>query len=322
MPRVQLPETVASAPFTFSTGVEAGLGRGRLRGPDLERPTRALRSPVALGDVRARAAAFALVLPSDGAFSHVTAAQLWGLPLPRELEQQVALDVMRNSDRGPVRRAGCIGHRGLERRTTDLVAGVEAVDLADTWCDLGEVLDRGLDVDDLVVMGDVVVRRLGTNGRARLESALDQRRRPRGKAALQSALVLVRAGSRSPMETRVRLVFLAAGFPEPRLNAAVRDQAGGWLLEGDLVWEKERVVGEYQGEQHAALRQRAVDAQRRHLAEDAGWTVLEIFHEDVVRPARRHTLLQRFARALGLPAEGVPVLEQPSGSSSGRHGIP
>ena len=39
------------------------------------------------------------------------------------------------------------------------VYGVRVTDLADTWVDLGEVMSRGLDVDDLVIAGDVVANR-------------------------------------------------------------------------------------------------------------------------------------------------------------------
>ena len=52
------------------------------------------------------------------------------------------------------------------------------------------------------------------------------------------------------METRTRLMFVKAGIPEPRLNAAVRDADGEWLLTGDLVWDEKRVVAEYQGSTH------------------------------------------------------------------------
>ena len=111
---------------------------------------------------------------------------------------------------------------------------------------------------------------------------------------------LVRVGSRSPMETRSRLMFHRAGFPEPQLNSDVFDAHGGWLLEGDLVWHQHRVIGEYQGADHADRKRRSADSFRIGLAEDEDYTVIEIFAEDVFRPARRCTLLHRFARAMDL----------------------
>ena len=256
-------------------------------------------------------------MPGDAAFSHVTAARLLTLPLPTSLEAQEALDVMRPTHVAQVRRRGCHGHRGLERREVVDVAGLRVVGPADTWVDLGEVAGRGLGVDDLVVVGDVVATRLDTEaalavepwdgptaglgvGVATLGLALDRRTRPRGKLLLGQALPLVRVGSRSPMETRARLMFRRAGFPEPELNAVVRDAHGGWLLEGDLVWRAQRVIGEYQGYDHASIRRRSADAARASGAESEGWRVLEIFAEDVFGGARRRACLTRFARAMRL----------------------
>ena len=102
------------------------------------------------------------------------------------------------------------------------------------------------------------------------------------------------------METRARLMFWRAGFPEPEVNAEVLDSAGGWLLEGDLVWREQRVIGEYQGADHGSIKRRSADSSRASSAEDHGYRVLEIFAEDVFGPARRRACLTRFARALGL----------------------
>ena len=78
-------------------------------------------------------------------------------------------------------------------------------------------------------------------------------------------------------------MFHRAGFPEPELNAVVRDAHGGWLLEGDLVWRKQRVIGEYQGSDHASIRRRSADSSRATGAEAEGYRVLEIYAEDVYR---------------------------------------
>jgi hypothetical protein len=189
----------------------------------------------------------------------------------------------------------------------------------DTWVDLGEVLDRGLSRDDLVMVGDEVATRLAGQpdpgsdlpdwsiGPTLLRQALSRRVRPRGGVVLGSALELVRAPVRSPMETRARLMFVRAGFPEPMVNRDVHGRDGQWLLEGDLVWEAQRVVGEYQGRDHASIRQRSYDADRRAVADDEDWTVLEIYAADVYQPGRRIACLLRFARALGLDPLGLTI---------------
>lgn len=311
------PEVLATRPFTVAQGRNAGLRPADLRTARVHAPTRGVRTASIPSSLRERAAAFALGMPEDTAFSHVTAAALLGLPLPGPLEVQVMLDVMRPTSVAQVRRRGCHGHRGLERREVLDVGGLRVVGPADTWCDLGEVARRGLSVDDLVVLGDAVATRLEAqlreepcrgspvavetspgSGPAFLATRLGVRVRPRGKVALEEALALVRVGARSPMETRARLMFHRAGFPEPELNAAVRDAHGGWLLEGDLVWREQLVVGEYQGADHASIRRRSADGSRASAAEDHGYRVIEIFAEDVFGGARRRACLRRFARAL------------------------
>jgi len=262
-----------------------------------------------------RAAVFALALPRDAAFSHVTAARLWSLPLPGHLESEGRdLDVMRPTARGLVRRAGCHGHRGLESRSVECVDGLAVTSMVDTWADLAALGPEAPGVDDLVVCGDAVLWRLATSAGRRpawadpavLHHAVAERAGARGARALGAAVALVRPGARSPMETRTRLMFHRAGFPEPELNATVVG-SGGWLLEGDLVWRESRVIAEYQGAVHADIRRRSEDAQRRGLAEDEGWTVVEVFAPDVFRAARRVTLLLRTARALGLDRRSLRI---------------
>lgn len=219
---------------------------------------------------------------------------------------------------GPVRRDGCIGHRGLERRrVVQHPSGVAVTSLADTWVDLGEVLDRGLGLDDLVVAGDVVARLLDKalgegNGVPLMRATLDARVRPRGKIMLGQALALVSPRAKSPMETRARLMFHRGGLPIPELNVAVEFEDGdgngaGWMLEGDFVWRGQRVVGEYQGKHHGDIGQRAVDVARRHLAEDEGWTFVEIFARDVYTRPKRIAMLRRLGRALGVPESDLDL---------------
>ncbi|MBM6402405.1 hypothetical protein [Phycicoccus sonneratiae] len=300
MARPPLPVELAAGPFTVARARAAGLRACDLRGRGLHRPTHAVRvlaEPFTVGD---RAAAWSAGLPADAVFSHRTAAVLLGLPLPAPLESDPVLDVMRPSDRTPTRRRGCRGHRGLETRRVVLVDGLRVTSPEDTWCDLGDLVGHGLDVDDLVVVADAVLARSGRDAIGTLRATLDARVRPRGASALAQALGLARPGVRSPRESRARLMFVRAGFPEPEVNAVVTDRAGGWLLEGDLVWREQRVVGEYQGAVHASRRRRSADAHRSGLARDEGWTLLELWSEDLDAGPRRRTTLLRFARALGL----------------------
>lgn len=315
MDQLWLPSHLRGRAFTVTSARDAGVSFRRLRAPHLLAPTRSVRVAELPTTSMERAAAFRLALPPDIAFSHVTAAQLWGLSLPSSVERQEALDVMRATSAAQVRRSGCVAHRGLQIRERVSLRRLPVTGLADTWVDLGEVLERDIGLDDLVVLGDEVATRLigppapgeRPGDPVAVAAALDtltrtlaSRVRPRGKEVLRRALELVRAPVRSPMETRARLMFVRAGFPEPAVNHPVHGRDGQWLLEGDLVWEEQQVVGEYQGRDHGSIRQRSYDADRATVAGDDGWRVLEIFADDVYRPARRTACLRRFARELGL----------------------
>jgi hypothetical protein len=233
-----------------------------------------------------------VALPPDVAFSHLTSARLWGLPLPRELEDG-PIDVMRATSVPRVRRRGCVGRRGLESRVSVVHGGLHLTSLEDTWCDLGETLE----LDDLVVVGDAVARRLGAV--TPLGEALHRRVRPRGAVALRSALGLIRVGSDSPMESRSRLVFHRAGLPEPELNAVITHPGGGFLCRADFVWRKRRVLAEYQGSNHfESFRRGDDDISRRLLLEDDGWKYVEMTQRDYYNPARQAALVGRLTAYL------------------------
>jgi hypothetical protein len=292
MARVPIPDDLQRRAFTVAEGRAAGMGAGRLAGPDLSRPTHGVRTATAPESFRDRVVATRVALPSDVVFSHLTAARLWGLPLPSELEDG-PIEVMRATSAARIRRRGCLGRRGLESRVTSACQGLPATSLADTWCDLGEALG----VDDLVVVGDAAVRRLADVGP--LRDALGRRVRPRGAVALKEALALVRVGSDSPMESRCRLVFHRAGLPEPELNAVISHRGGGFLCRSDFVWRERRVIGEYQGGDHfGSIRRGDDDISRRLLVEDDGWKYVEMTKYDYYNPARRAGLVARLAAYL------------------------
>lgn len=275
-----------------------------------------------------RARATALVLPEGSGYSHSTAASAHGLPLPHRHEAQDDLHVITASSLTHRRRPGWVGHSGAERRRFVTVDGMPVTDLVDTWIDLGAWAvgrRRTLSVDDLVVLGDEVVNRLIADdvvgaGRSRLghpQRHLDPLvvdpvlaylrgrlcdripRKLRGRTALEAALPLIRAGVRSPQETRTRLLFVRHGFPEPRVNVHLHARdGGGWLAEGDLVWEEERTVVEYQGGDHAQRSRRSADSSRITVLREEDWDVHEVWAEDLAPGARRDGLLQRVRASL------------------------
>ncbi|MGB8383862.1 MAG: DUF559 domain-containing protein [Dermatophilaceae bacterium] len=235
-----------------------------------------------------------MVLPVPWAYSHETAAELLGLPIPRSWQPGVALDVVRPTQSAPVRRSGLRGRRGLESRAVLHLHGVPVTDPVDTWCDLATCLG----LTDLVVAGDAVMNRLaGTS--AVLADAVTDRRGHRGARVLAQALPLLRVGSGSPMETRARLAFRDGGLPEPELNADILDEHGDWVARADFVWRAARLVVEYEGDIHRTdRRQWLMDVARTQLLEDLGWRVLRITARDLSTPELARAMARRICRAL------------------------
>lgn len=102
----------------------------------------------------------------------------------------------------------------------------------------------------------------------------------RGLKQLRAMLPLVDGGAASPQESRLRLLFLDAGFPTPRTQiqtfAGIRP-----LRKLDMGWEDFKVAAEYDGEQHQTNRYQYVkDLRVLPQIERQGWTVLRVIKED------------------------------------------
>lgn len=273
---------------------------GALRHPDLARPTRGLRVTDTLECVDARATAVAKVLEGEWAFSHVTAARLLGLPVPRRWTVGEPLHVMVPTKGCRPRRPGVAGHRGLELRSVRYAGRWPVVHPAQMWADLA-ALDRrfgSFTVDDLVVVADAIVAAWPAL-RSELAAEVDRRKGARGIRRLREALTLVRIGSASAMESRARLRFVRAGLPEPELNQDVYDEAGEWLGRADLLWRRQRVIVEYEGDQHRTDRlQWQRDIVRVRRLEAAGWRVIRMSAQDLTDRARWAQLVSLLGRLL------------------------
>lgn len=290
-----LPPDLLGEAFTVSRGREQGLTPTRLRAKDLAVPTSGIRSASACTDLSARTAAFARALPPDVAFSHLTAARLLGLPTPGAWKATEPFDVMRHTRRPPIARAGCRTHRGLEYRFVSVVDGLRVVHALDTWCDLACTLR----LDDLVAVADVLLLPPFGLRPSDLARAAADRAGDRGVRALREAASLARAGSASPWESKARVAFHRAGLPEPELNADILDNHGQFLARGDFVWRRQRVVGEYDGDQHRTDRSRwQYERERRAGLEDSGWTYVELTSLSLTSRQHREALMARLRRVL------------------------
>ncbi|MFC0675154.1 hypothetical protein [Brachybacterium hainanense] len=159
---------------------------------------------------------------------------------------------------------------------------------ARTWRDLAGDLSHA----ELVSFGDHLVRvpRPGLEGRSSPWSTPPELREQctgRDGARLLAAWEEVRIGADSPMETRLRRAFLAAGLPEPVLNQPLIGIDGEILHSPDFQWPAWRVCGEYDGRTHAEPKQVERDIDRALRVGAAGWEELRFAARDAASGCRR-----------------------------------
>lgn len=295
MPRkVPIPARLRGSAFRTADAGFHETTRGRLRGADVEHPFRGI-STVYL-DVTSTyglCLAFEPLLGGGQLFSHTTAARLYGMPLPGIAGESgfVADDgivhVAVLGEQSRPRRRGVVSH-GLTAADVDgdLVLGLPVVSACDTWCHLAAKLTR----EDLVAVGDFLIsgRRI-TGGREPplatledLERAVHKHAGRRGARSLRWALLRLRTDVDSRPESRLRLLLVAAGLPEPLVNQPVLVDAGRRTVHPDLSYPRLQIAFEYEGDGHRTDKRRfRQDIARRELYESAGHRVIRVTADDV-----------------------------------------
>ena len=245
--------------------------------------SRGVRLPVlGIGSERSRWEAAHLPLRAESVLSHSTAARIHGLPLPWRLQERGAAHVTTPRTVPRPRRRDIVTHHAfLPDTDVCVVDGLRLTTPARTYVDMAAVVS----FDDLVALGDVVLRRYPVTpevllGVARARSTFPGRRR-----AITATGWLDPAAD-SPRESHLRVLLRRARLPRPEVNGVITDEHGGFLARADLVFRRERVIVEYDGEVHASMQQRAKDAARRALLREHGWIVVEVVGDDMRYPDR------------------------------------
>lgn len=102
---------------------------------------------------------------------------------------------------------------------------------------------------------------------------------------LERALRLARVGSESPRESKLRLLLVRSGLPEPELNADLFDRRGTFLARLDMSYPQWKVAVEYDGRQHASdPRQFEKDADRWEGIRREGWRLVRILNHHMQGP--------------------------------------
>lgn len=245
--------------------------------------SRGVRLPAEAADLDfARWAAAQLPLRPDTVLSHTTACQIARLPVPLSVEQARLIHITTPRSHPRARRRDITTHHAqLPDQDVMTIWGYRVTTPARTFVDMAALLS----FDHLVALGDVVLALHHVDVKALEDVTLRRGRYPgRGKAV--KALGWLDARAESPPESRLRVMLRRAGLPKPDVNGEIRDAQGRFVARGDLVFWRERVVVEYDGEVHASMEARARDADRRARLRAAGWIVIEIVGADMHDPAR------------------------------------
>ena len=106
------------------------------------------------------------------------------------------------------------------------------------------------------------------------------------------------------MESRLRMLLVLAGLPEPVVNHIEYTDDGRWLRRFDLSYPEHRLAIEYDGRQHAeSTRQWQRDVERREGLDQDGWRLVVVLSRGVNgRPRETLDRVVAAMRACGMPA--------------------
>ncbi len=227
---------------------------------------------------------------------HLTAARLYGLPLPSHLADS-RVYVATPSRNLRINRPGLVVSRptSLATEWIDLLR-FPLVTIPRVVASLAPLLS----LDELVTLGDAAVGRQAsgpyiTIGRLRADT--DKLPRVPQRRKVRKALARVRRTVDSPKETWLRLWLIDHDFPEPIVHPAVYSPIDDYVLHPDLGYPELRIAIEYEGDHHrSSPEQYAHDIRRRELFEAEGWVLLRVAkRSDMDSFARRlrHLMTER-----------------------------
>lgn len=287
-----LPRELAGRPFSTRAALIHGVSPVRLAARDLERPFHGVNTPPGWDDLRERCQAYATRMLDGQAFSHRTAALLYGMPIP-DCSPGEPLHVSVTVPRTPPRARGVNGH-SLRTMQVGVIDGMAVCTPARVWVQLATTSGP----EELVAIGDHIVggrRRPALAGIDELVEAAGRVRTVKGAAALHWAAPRIRFGTDSRPESLLRLAVIDAGFSEPLVNPGV-SLPDGTVVHPDLVFPDRRILLEYEGDGHrtdAVQWQRDIHRYERMVS--AGWSVIRVTSRDLFRD--RAALMDRIRAA-------------------------
>lgn len=271
--RTTPPSFDTRRPFSRSDALANGISLRQLRGPRFTRlfQDRYIDAAVRVTH-RLRCQAVLDLLEHEAHISHHSAATLWKLWVPDD--PLIHVSVRKREHRRP--RRGVAVHLAQRSAVVVTLRGLRVSDPCQVFLDMA----RFLNLVDLVVLGDSIVAR----GLATPADLIRAAGRWRGYGAIgaRRAASLVRAGVESPMETRLRLLIVLAGLPEPRIAQSIVRPDGRRRIRFDLCYPGLRIAIEYDGRHHAqSTEQWTHDLERREDLDTLRWRLVVVTSEGI-----------------------------------------
>ncbi len=261
-------------PFLVSDAKAMGLHPREFRGSRFRRLFKGVRidcdtplTPLILGE------GALLIHPKRAFISHRTAAAIHGATAPAN-HADVDVSVTKKANRRFT--SGIRPHLARDADDVTTIKGVRVSSACRTFAELARVLSPV----DLVVVGDRLVK-LGRCTPRQLTAYCQSWTGYFRRKAIYCAS-LVRAGVDSPMETRLRLLIILAGLPEPTVNFKLRRADGSVRRRFDLSYPSVHLIIEYDGRQHAEdPEQWQIDIDRREELDDEHWRLLIVTRKGI-----------------------------------------
>lgn len=302
MPRRTLPARAFDPrlPFTRAEALAAGLTDVQLAGARYQQVFRGVHLDAAVAPTLVlRSLAALTIAPKGAVVTHHTAARLWGGVPPDSSDIHLT---MPHSNRPKV--VGIRPHRVKTMPPSVRRRGLPVTSPERTFLDLG----RWSDLVDLVVLGDALVR-AGVTTPGRLRAAAAEWNGTHRHLVRQAAS-WVRDGVDSPMESRLRMLIVLAGLPEPVVNFEVVDVDGRVEYRIDLSFPDQRVGIEFDGRHHIEREgQWEGDLLRREDLESRDWKFVVVVGSQLY--GEPGAVLARIEAALRSRGVRIPTARSP-----------
>jgi hypothetical protein len=260
-PKTFVPDALLAGPFHHNWAASAGLTPNQLRSKCWRRLFRnvSVHESVPLTD-QVRFDAVRLAAPTHAVVTGLTAAWLYGIWTPPP-GRAVPLHLAGSrEDYGMVLAGARMSRLSLDGGDVDEWHGVP-ITTPERTC-FG--LMRGTSLTEAVVWGDAFLHAGLLTAQGLSRYAIERPQWPYIRT-VREAIALSRPGSASPMESRLRMVIVLGGLPEPdELNEPYFDANGVFRGKPDMRWRRPNFGAEYDGEQHAQAEQRVSDLRREN----------------------------------------------------------